>query len=60
MSTQRLVLTTDISLPAARRKALVHFDFRGFLFRVKFLWHLDRQNRNTFFRRSGFSRSRRC
>ena len=46
-STTNEKLTTDISLPAARRKALVHLDFLGFLFRVKFLWHFDRQNRKT-------------
>lgn len=44
---KKTILTTAISLPAAFLNAFVHLDFRGFLFLVKFLWHLDRQNRNT-------------
>ena len=38
------VLTTVISFPADFRNALVHFIFLGFLFFIKFLWHLDLQN----------------
>lgn len=37
-------LTTVISLPAAFRKAFVQRTLRGFLFILKFLWHLLLQN----------------
>jgi len=36
-----------ISFPAAFRKALVHFTFRGLRFILKFLWHFDVQKRKT-------------
>ena len=41
------VASTDISLPAARRCAFVHFSFRGLSFALKVLWHFDRQKQKT-------------
>ena len=38
--------STDNSLPAALRKALVHLVFLGLRFFLKALWHFDLQNRN--------------
>mmetsp|Transcript_60290 Transcript_60290/g.187023 ORF Transcript_60290/g.187023 Transcript_60290/m.187023 type:complete len:209 (+) Transcript_60290:24-650(+) len=40
------VLSSVISLPWARRHALVHFNRRGLCFILKWLWHFLRQNRN--------------
>ena len=36
------------SLPCSILYAFVHFTFLGFLFILKFLWHLERQKRNCF------------
>ena len=40
-------LTTVISLPAARRNALVHRSLRGLYLFLKVLWHFDLQNLKT-------------
>ena len=40
------VASTDISLPAARRWALVHLSLRGLSLALNILWHLDRQKPN--------------
>jgi len=40
------VLTSARSFPCILRYALVHLTLRGLRFILKFLWHLDRQNRN--------------
>ena len=41
-----LLLTITISFPAALLNAFVHLSFLGFLFILKFLWHLLLQNLN--------------
>jgi hypothetical protein len=41
--------TVVISFPCRRLQALVHRTFLGLRFILKFLWHLERQNRKTFF-----------
>ena len=41
------VASTLISLPAARRCALVHFSFRGLSFALNARWHLERQKQKT-------------
>lgn len=46
--TEELALTTTISLPFALLKAFVHLTFLGFLFILKFLWHLLEQNLKHF------------
>ena len=38
--------STAISLPLTLRKALVQRTFRGLRFRLKFLWHFERQKWN--------------
>jgi len=40
--------STLSSLPAAFRNAFVQRTFRGFRFFLNALWHLARQNRNTY------------
>ena len=41
------VESTVISLPRDLRNALVHLVLRGLRFRLKFLWHFERQKRKT-------------